>query len=101
MTTRTPTRIPRPDEAASFEDADGTTQVAVVQPSNGAYRAFVSNLSFDDEEQVFYWSDDLMPTGGIYQTIDIAKTEMEILIGPLRDTVGASADRDPRLPSSV
>lgn len=101
MTTRTPTRIPRPGEVASFGEADGTPQVAVVQPSYGAYRAFVSNRSFDDEEQVFYWSDDLMPTGGIYRTIDIAKTEMEILIGPLRDTVGASPERDPSLPSSA
>jgi hypothetical protein len=86
---------------ASFEDSDGRTQVAVVKPGDGAYRVFVSTLSFDDEEQVFYWSDDLMPTGGIYQTIDIARTEMEILIGPLRDTVGASPERDTSLPSSA
>jgi hypothetical protein len=88
-------------EVASFEDANGRTQVAVVQNRDGAYRVFLSSLRFDDQEQIHYWSDDMMPSGGIYETIDIAKTEIEVLVGPLRHIVRASPERDPSSPSSA
>ena len=81
-------------EVASFENADGRTQVAVVQTKDGGYRVFLSNLSFDNQEQIHYWSNDMMPTGGIYETIEIAKTEIEVLVGRLRNSVGASPEHD-------
>ena len=51
--------------------------------AGGAYRVFLSKLQFDEDEQVYYWSDYMMQTGGIYETIDIAKAETETVIGPL------------------
>lgn len=83
MSKPAPIRKARGNEAAAFQTADGKVEAALVKNADGAYRVFLSSLQFDEDEQLHYWSDHMMPTGGIYETVEIAKAETETVLGPL------------------
>ncbi|MEO0607033.1 MAG: hypothetical protein AAFY82_02300 [Pseudomonadota bacterium] len=83
MAHRIPTRIPRTNEVSSFQTSDRKTVVAVVQNVGGGFRVYLSQLRFDDEEAVYYWSDDMMPSAGVFGSVKTAKNESERLLGPL------------------
>jgi hypothetical protein len=83
MTHRKPIRTPRNNEVSSFQTSDHKTVVAVVRNTGGAFRVYLSQLRFDEEEAVYYWSDDMMPTAGIFDCVETARNELEQLLGLL------------------
>ncbi|MEZ6001368.1 hypothetical protein [Hyphomonas sp.] len=78
-----PARQPRKGEVASFKSTDGKMVIAITTKGAGAFHAFKSSLRFEDEEGVYYWSNEHSPIGGMYGSVRLAKSDLESIFGTL------------------
>lgn len=74
-------RQPRPNECATFETKGGETIVSIVKTGNAGFHVYVSELRYDDEEDVQYWSEFSQNLGGIYDSVSTAHREASHLLG--------------------
>jgi len=84
-------RRSKPNECATFETKSGRTVVSITQARDSVFYVFVSELNYDEENDVYYWSDFSQNLGGIYDSVSTAREEATQLIGePLFDISGAN-----------
>jgi hypothetical protein len=61
-------RTPRQDEIGAIISGDGKTCIAVVKRSDGLLWCFEDTLSWDQENDVYYWTRSSDPCSGLYES---------------------------------
>lgn len=69
-------REPRNSEVEKLESADGKTVFSIRKREDGNYEFYVEKLKFDDEEEVYYWSQEMLPHPSIFGSVTDAKAEI-------------------------
>lgn len=64
--------------------------VSITQPRDAVFYAFVTQLNYDEENDVYYWSDLMQNLGGIYGSVSTAREEVSQLIGEELFEIGRS-----------
>jgi len=69
-------RTPKNSEVDSLESADGKTVISIRKRPDLNYQFHIERLLFDNEEEVHYWSQDMLPRPSIFGSVTDAKAEI-------------------------
>ena len=69
-------RVPHKNEVDNLVSVDGKTVFSIRKRNDGNYEFYVEILQFDNEEDVYYWSQDMLPRPSIFGSIMDAKAEV-------------------------
>ena len=62
-------RVPHKNEVDNLVSVDGKTVFSIRKRKDGNYEFYVEILQFDNEEDVYYWSQDMLPRPSIFGSI--------------------------------
>jgi hypothetical protein len=78
MPSKIPERKPRDDEVRALKSSDGKMCVAIVKRTDGLFWCFEDVLSYDEDDDVLYWSRISNPSSGLYRTVEEAELDMRL-----------------------
>ena len=69
-------RQPYENEVGQLTSTDGKTVFSIRLRDDKNYEFYVKELRFDDEEEIHYWSQEMLPRPSIFGSIVDAKAEI-------------------------
>ena len=59
----------------------GKRRIRIVRRADGLFHMFEDSLSYEEEDDVSYWSEPSLPLQGIYESADLAEAHAHLLPG--------------------
>lgn len=69
-------RTPRKNEVKSFMSDDESFCISIVRRKDDKYHYYYDMLSYEPEDDVYYWRFTMDPSSGIFETVDDIEKEI-------------------------